>query len=274
MTITNLLTLRTEYRQFVEQFYSYLPDTIRPIFVNDALFHKERYIDLLSEPLSGHIVEAGSDKPFITHVLRTLFPEALIDTVSMDMPNSPYPIKQVDIESELLPFDAGSIDTVIFTEVLEHLFRDPSWATYQINKILRVGGTLFLTTPNACGYDALQNILDQKNPNERNQFYERIESGHPHLWTARECRILLEANGFVIRDLRTCDYYDIPKRRGTEEIISQFGAGLDLHGQTLRIVAVKGGNITEPKYPVALFPEGKPVQIIGALERWVSVKRK
>jgi hypothetical protein len=117
-----LLTLRTEYRQFVEQFYSYLPDTIRPIFVNDALFHKERYIDLLSEPLSGHIVEAGSDKPFITHVLRTLFPEALIDTVSMDMPNSPYPIKQVDIESELLPFDEGSIDTVIFTEFLGRFF--------------------------------------------------------------------------------------------------------------------------------------------------------
>src|SRR4029077_3692044 len=116
------------------------------------------------------------DKPFITHFLRALHPESRFHTISIDIPYTPYPVIAMDIESERFPFDDESISDVVFTEVLEHLFRNPAWTLFQINRILKPGGRLFLTTPNACGYDVLVNLLHQINPNGRNQFYAAMES--------------------------------------------------------------------------------------------------
>ncbi len=264
--------LAGSYEAAVEAFYAYLPDDIRGIFVNDAIYHKRRYLDMLRQDLTGVVVELGSDKPFISQALRSAFPSCHFHTISMDMPISPLPVTQVDIESQSLPFEDASVDRVIFTEVLEHLFRDPSKAVGEINRVLRAGGLLFLTTPNACGYDVLQNILAQKNPNERNQFYARMELGHPHLWTAKECALILEAHGFAVRSLTTMDYYDIPKRPAVIEFIARQSSKPELHGQTLKIVAVKTRNDAGPHYPPEIYPDGVPVQLLGALQ--VLVDRK
>jgi len=265
-----LNALAGDYERYVENFYRYLPDGIRKIFTEDALYHKKRYLDMLEQPFFGCIVEVGSDKPFITHCLKSVFHDADIHTISIDLPYSPYPIARVDIESEHFPFPDNSVDHVIFTEVLEHLFRDPAFAIAEINRILKVGGTLFLTTPNACGYDVLRNIFLQKNPNSRNQFYLNMESGHPHLWTGAAGQLLLEQHGFVIRRLSTVNYYEIPFDPSIEETITKYSVNRDLHGQVLRILAEKRQHSPNPVYPTELFPEGKPVQFEGALRKWIE----
>lgn len=263
-----LETLREAYEQAASTFYDYLPAELRPVFVNDAIYHKKRYMDLLSRSMGRRILELGSDKPFISRFLREVCPGATVETVSIDIPFSPYPITRIDIEHDEFPFEAGTFTDVIFTEVLEHLFRDPAWTAYQINKVLAPGGKLFLTTPNACGYDVLVNLLNQVAPNGRNQFYECIESGHPHLWTAVECRLLLESHGFRVLDLTTVDYYEMPLPEHVANFLKTASVAPEMNGQVLRIIAEKTREADGPAYPAEIFPSGKPVQLNGALLEW------
>ncbi|MFO1316092.1 MAG: methyltransferase domain-containing protein [Burkholderiales bacterium] len=262
--------LAAHYEERVREFYAYLPADVKDLFIGDALYHKVRYLDMLSQPFGAEIVELGSDKPFITHHLRTMNPGARVHTISIDIPFSPYPITRIDIESEPFPFADGSVSDVVFTEVLEHLFRDPAWTIAEIARVLKIGGRLFLTTPNACGYDVLVNLLSQVNPNGRNQFYESIESGHPHLWTAGECRALLEAHGFGIESLSTVDYYDMPLPGAVRAFLAANSADPARNGQVLRIVAEKKRAVAGVVYPEALFPQGHGVRLSGALRKWAE----
>jgi len=170
----NLERLRASYGECVEKFYAYLPDEVRSIFVNDAHYHRVRYLDLLSFRYGASVVELGSDKPFITHFLRELNASSKFHTISIDVPYSPHPVITLDIECEPFPFPDESMTDVIFTEVLEHLFRDPAFTIHQISRVLATGGRLVLTTPNACGYDVLVNLVHQTNPNGINRFYAAI----------------------------------------------------------------------------------------------------
>lgn len=260
----------TRYSESANQFYGYLPAELRPTFVDDAIYHRRRYLDMLALPMGERVLELGSDKPFISHFVRALNPHAEVHTVSIDIPFSPFPITRIDIESDIFPFEPGSMSDVLFTEVLEHLFRDPAWTFFQINRVLRKGGKLFLTTPNACGYDVLVNLLHQVAPNGRNQFYEAIESGHPHLWTAQECTDILHAHGFTVADLATVDYYEIPLPTPVKAFLDANSVAPTLNGQCLRIVAEKRDEATGPVYVESLFPQRSPVKLQGALLEWAK----
>lgn len=266
--------LAAGYEDRVRAFYAYLPADVKDLFIGDAMYHRVRYLDMLAQPFGDDVVELGSDKPFITHYLRTLNPRSRVHTISIDIPFSPYPIIRIDIESEPFPFADGSVSDVVFTEVLEHLFRDPAWTIAEIARVLKVGGRLFLTTPNACGYDVLVNLLSQVNPNGRNQFYESIESGHPHLWTADECRTLLEAHGFAIESLTTVDYYDMPLPGAVRAFLAANSVDPARNGQVLRIVAEKRRTVAGVVYPDALFPQGHGVRLGGALRKWAERELK
>lgn len=256
------------YKSCVHDFYAYLPDEVRDIFVDDAIYHQKRYLEMLGRNYGPRVLELGSDKPFITHFLRQIHPDSTFETVSIDIPYSPYPITRIDIESARFPFETGSFSDVIFTEVLEHLFRDPAWTVFELTRVLEIGGRLFLTTPNACGSDSLINLLNQANPNARAQFYAAIESGHPRLWTADECQTLLEAQGLAIVQIGSEDYVEIPVPMPLQAFILANASQPRLHGQSLRIEARKLRSNSEVAYPLSLFPEGKPVQLQGALREW------
>lgn len=62
-----------------------------------------------------------------------------------------------DLERVPYPLDAAGYDGVIFTEVFEHLRDYPVRALEEAHRILRPGGYLFFTTPNAA---YLRNRLD------------------------------------------------------------------------------------------------------------------
>lgn len=262
--------LVARYPDAVGEFYAYLREDLRPIFIDDANYHRRRYLAMLDREYGQHILEVGSDKPFITHSLRELNPSATVSTISVDLPFSPFPVLYVDIESEEFPLAVGSVDDVIFTEVIEHLFRDPAWCLFQINRVLREGGRLYLTTPNACGYDAIQNALRQKNPNERAQYFARMESGHPHLWTVSDLTLLLEAHGFAVRELSTANFYEIPCDPRIGEFIQATGSQPEMQRQAIVIVAEKTSTVSAPSYPLPIFPDGMPAQFIGAVGLWAT----
>jgi len=57
---------------------------------------------------------------------------------------------KADLEDEVIPLKDEYIDCVVFTEVLEHLHPYKiSFTLSEINWVLKVGGILYPTTPNA-----------------------------------------------------------------------------------------------------------------------------
>lgn len=65
--------------------------------------------------------------------------------------------EQID-DASVLPFEDNSFDVVICVEVLEHLF-SPHGAVSEIRRVLRPGGTLLASTPNAAYWRLRANLL-------------------------------------------------------------------------------------------------------------------
>jgi SAM-dependent methyltransferase len=59
-------------------------------------------------------------------------------------------------EVEPFPYDDHTFDVILFCEVIEHLQSDPLACLSEINRVLKPGGTLVLTTPNV---NRLENVL-------------------------------------------------------------------------------------------------------------------
>lgn len=57
-------------------------------------------------------------------------------------------IKVINIEKDKFPFQADFFDLVLMSEVIEHLPQSPLIALSEINRILKKGGYVFITTPN------------------------------------------------------------------------------------------------------------------------------
>ena len=58
-----------------------------------------------------------------------------------------------NLEEDPFPYEDGRFDLVFFCEIIEHLLMNPLHALGEIHRILRPGGTLILTTPNAARLD-------------------------------------------------------------------------------------------------------------------------
>jgi SAM-dependent methyltransferase len=92
----------------------------------------------------GSILDVGSgSKPY-----EDLYKIYFAKCVSTDVPSSLHDITGVDViaPAEALPFPDESFDCVLCTEVLEHCAR-PGVALGEFHRVLKPGGTCFLTTP-------------------------------------------------------------------------------------------------------------------------------
>jgi SAM-dependent methyltransferase len=64
-----------------------------------------------------------------------------------------------DAEKDVYPYPDARFDTVLCCELLEHLFSDPMHMMAELNRILKPGGYLVLTTPNITNLRALHALL-------------------------------------------------------------------------------------------------------------------
>ena len=68
-------------------------------------------------------------------------------------------IDHFDAEKDVYPYADASFDTVLCCELIEHLFADPMHMMSEINRILKPGGHLVLTTPNIGSLRSVSAIL-------------------------------------------------------------------------------------------------------------------
>ncbi|KUN28784.1 SAM-dependent methyltransferase [Streptomyces antibioticus] len=116
-----------------------------------------------------------------------------------------------------LPFGTGSVDAVLFSEVVEHLV-DPDAAMDEIRRVLRPGGHLMLSTPNlAAWYNralllaGVQPVFSEVSLRAIHGRPGREVVGHLRLYTARALREFVAAAGFTVVRLEGAPFHGVPR---------------------------------------------------------------
>jgi SAM-dependent methyltransferase len=189
-----------------------------------------------------------------------------------------------NLEVDEVPWTRHEADVVLMLEILEHFSVDPMKVLCQVNRVLRPGGKLVLSTPNAASADALFQIVFGHNP-QPERFNGLDTNRHNRLYDHGELTTLLETAGFADIRVRTMS----PPKPGLRNALIQGGAyALSLCTVPIRgrkafargdYLLASGTKVSEPveRYPRFLYEDrelfrdwyerlsGKPV------ERAVSV---
>lgn len=124
-----------------------------------------------------------------------------------------FPTARCNIELERWPFPDALFDTVVCTEVLEHMIFDPVFVMNEMNRVLLPGGIALITVPNAASDTCLTYLANDMQPGFLRQYIsdalasgERTLNtvynlGHFHEYTRPEIECLAAATGFEVRRL-------------------------------------------------------------------------
>jgi ubiquinone/menaquinone biosynthesis C-methylase UbiE len=144
--------------------------------------------------VSGNdILDAGCGEGITLEKLIKLFPAAHVTGVDTEPENLEIcrkhglPVREGSLYE--LPFADASFDTVLFSEVIEHLDK-PEKALNEIFRVLRPQGKVIVVFPN----DFIFKISRILTGMIKEAFYN---PGHVRQWTPRQIRQSLRACGFV-----------------------------------------------------------------------------
>jgi SAM-dependent methyltransferase len=172
--------------------------------------HRYRYLKVLDaipkSPNPIKVLDIGAT-PF-TLLIGETYPHYEIST--LDLTNlmearckaRNIHLKTCNLDEELIPFQDGYFDVVICTEVLEHVFNQPTAVLKEIRRVMRQQGLLILSVPNFARLEnrtkLLFGVTPLPNP-DRTMKKEWVHGhGHIHEYTMKEIVCLLEACNFAV----------------------------------------------------------------------------
>ena len=179
--------------------------------------------------------------------------------VSTDGESFECDIDLFDAEKDRFPYQDAHFDTVLCGELIEHLFEDPMHLMSEINRILKPGGHVVLTTPNIASFRGISAILQGFHPGLFHAYIKPNASGeadprHNREYTPREIHQLLENSGFEVTLLDTGDFRDRPHPEygWVSHLLDRYGFDKSLRGEGIYAVGRKTGPVRE-RYPSWLY---------------------
>lgn len=179
---------------------------------------------------------------------------------SMDGEQFHCTLELFDAEKDRFPYGDGYFSTVLCCELVEHLTADPMHMMAEINRILRPGGNLVLTTPNIGSLRAIAAILSGHHPGFFPAYIrpraegEEPEARHNREYTAREIVLLFHYAGFEMTLLETGPFREEPKpeHEWVKHLLKRYEQPTDLRGDGIYAVGRKIGPVRE-RYPSWLY---------------------
>ena len=169
-------------------------------------------------------------------------------------------IEHFDAEKDRFPYDDEYFSTVICGELIEHLFEDPMHLMGEVNRILKPGGHLVLTTPNVAALRGISAILLGYHPGFFHAYIkpatdsDEVDARHNREYTAREIHKLLENSGFAVELLETGEFRDLPHPEfgWVMHLLRRYRLETDLRGDGIYAVGRKTGPVRD-RYPDWLY---------------------
>lgn len=178
--------------------------------------HKRRYartLDVLfdgSAPLDDVKLLEIATSSVLPIAIQELSPGVDITVTHFDLSSSgkytcthgeksvKVPAYYVDLETMPLPAKDETFDVILCCEVLEHLDVDPMFMLAELNRVLKPGGRLILTTPNITSSHALWKMLRGIEPYFFMQYHkDGSPYRHNYEYSRGGLEALLKAAGFA-----------------------------------------------------------------------------
>lgn len=164
-----------------------------------------------------------------------------------------------DAELDRFPYQDGYFSTILCCELMEHLPSDPMHMMMEINRVLKVGGHLVLTTPNITSLRAVAGILQGFHPMLFPAYIRPRESGevearHAREYTPNEVKALLHNSGFEVTLLETGPFRQAPapELSWVEHLLDRYILPREHRGDGIYAVGRKTGPVKE-RYPAWLY---------------------
>lgn len=169
-------------------------------------------------------------------------------------------IDHFDAEKDHFPYPDGHFSTVLCCELIEHLFEDPMHLMSEVNRILKPGGHLVLTTPNVAALRGISAILLGYHPGFFHAYIKpaagsgEVDARHNREYTAREIHRLLDTSGFAVARLETGEFRDLPHPEfgWVTHLLRRYRLETDLRGDGIYALGRKTGPVKE-RYPGWLY---------------------
>lgn len=165
-----------------------------------------------------------------------------------------------DAEKDRFPYTDESFDTVLCCELIEHLPSDPMHMMSEINRILKPGGHLVLTTPNIVSTRAIAAILQGYHPGFFPAYIKpaapgaEVEARHAREYAPREIVHLFRDAGFEASLIETGEFRDEPhpEHGWIRHLLETYELAAELRGDGIYAVGIKRGSVRD-RYPAWLY---------------------
>jgi glycosyltransferase involved in cell wall biosynthesis len=169
-------------------------------------------------------------------------------------------IDHFDAEKDRFPYPDEHFSTVLCCELIEHLFEDPMHLMSEVNRILKPGGHLVLTTPNVAALRGISAILLGYHPGFFHAYIRpaaesgEVDARHNREYTAREIHRLLDTSGFAVARLETGEFRDLPHPEfgWVTHLLRRYRLETELRGDGIYALGRKTGLVKE-RYPGWLY---------------------
>ena len=165
-----------------------------------------------------------------------------------------------DAEKDAFPYVDASFDTVLCCELIEHLPSDPMHMMGEINRILKPGGHVLVTTPNIGSMRAISAILQGYHPSFFPAYIrprkpgEEAEARHNREYVPMEVQFLLRDAGFELVRLETGEFLDEPHPEfaWVEHLLERYLVHKTLRGDGIYVLGRKTGPVKD-RWPSWLY---------------------